>query len=230
MSTKKQFNTALEPLSGGLGWTVARLPFDARKIWPGRNRMRVRGTINGVEIRTSLFSFSDGSGQFLLVNKKMQREAHVSLGATAEFVLEPDLDERIPAIPPELAKLLNQDRGLKKFYEGLNPSARSDIAKTIAELKSAESRIRRAEQLAERMMLALEGERDLPPILKVAFRRSPQAAAGWKAMTPVQRRSHLLGIFSYQSPEAREKRAIKAVDEAVKVAETRSRSGRGKAR
>jgi hypothetical protein len=88
----------------------------------------------------------------------------------------------------------------------------------IAEPKSAEARMRRAEQLAERMMLAMEGEREPPPILQAAFVRQPEARVGWEAMTEVQRRGHLLGIFYYQSPEAREKRAAKVVDEAVKVA------------
>jgi hypothetical protein len=37
-------------------------------------------------------------------------------------------------------------------------------------------------------------------------------------MTPVQRRGHLLGIFYYQSPESRQKRAQKAVDEALRTA------------
>lgn len=67
------------------------------------------------------------------------------------------------------------------------------------------------------MMLALEGEQEVPPILQAAFRREPQALVGWKAMTPFQRRCHLMGIFGYQSPESREKRAGKAVDEAVKL-------------
>jgi uncharacterized protein YdeI (YjbR/CyaY-like superfamily) len=72
--------------------------------------------------------------------------------------------------------------------------------------------------MAERMMLAMEGEKILPPILQVAFRREPLAQVGWKAMTPIQRRNHLLGIFYYQSPEARERRAQKAVAEALRVA------------
>jgi hypothetical protein len=38
----------------------------------------------------------------------------------------------------------------------------------------------------------------------------------------VQRRGHLLGIFYYQSPEARERRAQKAVDEALRVAGAKS--------
>jgi uncharacterized protein YdeI (YjbR/CyaY-like superfamily) len=228
MNTKKRFKAVLERLSGNLGWTIARLPFDATKAWPERNRMRVKGTINGIAIRTSLFAFSEGGGQFLLVNKKMQKDAHVARGGVAEFVLEPDLDERTPAIPVELAKLLKQDPGLKRFYEALSPSARSDIAKHVSEPKSAESRCRRAEQMAERMMLAIEGEQVTPPILQIAFRRKPLAEAGWNAMTPVQRRGHLLGIFYYQSPEAREKRAAKAVEEALKIAKTRELRSKGK--
>jgi uncharacterized protein YdeI (YjbR/CyaY-like superfamily) len=76
--------------------------------------------------------------------------------------------------------------------------------------------------MVERIMLAMEGEQVLPPILQVAFRRAPRARAGWDAMTPVQRRGHLLGIFYYQSPEARERRAQKAIDEALRVAEAKS--------
>ena len=218
MSTKNRFKGVLEPLPGNLGWTIVRLPFDATKAWPNRNRMRVKGTINGVALRTSLFGVSDGGGQFLLVNKKMQKEAQVGLGGLAELVLEPDLEERKSPVPAELAKLLKQDKHLRKFYESLSPSARNDIAKNISEPKSAEARIRRAEQLAERMLLAMEGERTLPPILQIAFRRAPLAETGWNAMTPVRRRSHLLGIFYYQSPEAREKRAAKAVEEATRIA------------
>jgi uncharacterized protein YdeI (YjbR/CyaY-like superfamily) len=216
MNAKKHFKATLEPLPGGLRWTIVRLPFDATKAWPKRNRMRVKGTINGIALRTSLFGLGKG-GQMLLINKKMQKQAQVGLGGLAEIVLEPDLEERSSPIPAELAKLLKPDKNLRRFYESLSPSARNDIAKNISEPKGAESRTRRAEQLAERMMLAMEGEQTLPPILQVAFRRAPLAAAGWEAMTPVQRRGHLLGIFYYQSPEAREKRAAKAVDEALKL-------------
>jgi hypothetical protein len=41
---------------------------------------------------------------------------------------------------------------------------------------------------------------------------------GWEAMTPVQRRNHLMGIYYYQSVEARETRAAKAVEAALRVA------------
>jgi hypothetical protein len=61
--------------------------------------------------------------------------------------------------------------------------------------------------------------------LKAAFLRQPLALKGWEAMTPVQRRGHLLGIFYNQSADARERRAAKAVEEALRVAKRKSGSG-----
>ncbi len=136
-------------------------------------------------------------------------------------VLEPDLEERTAVIPVELAKIFRQDRALKQWFGELNYSARKDIGNWISGVKAPEAKVRRAEQVAERMLLAMEGERELPPLLQVAFRRQPLAQRGWEAMTPIQRRGHLLGIFYYQSPEAREKRAAKAVEEALKMAKSK---------
>jgi hypothetical protein len=67
-------------------------------------------------------------------------------------------------------------------------------------------------------MLAMEGEKELPPVLEVAFRRVPAAREGWEAMTVAQRRAHLLGVFHYQSPEARGRRVAKLVEDAVRIA------------
>ncbi len=217
MSTRQRFRALLEPVGNNLNWVIARVPFLPEKVWKTRRGRRVRGTINGFVFRSSLFG-STAKGHCVLVNKAMQKGAQAYAGETAEFVLEPDLEERKATVPPELAKLLKQDRALARWFGALNYSMRRFISDTVCEPKSGGARQRRAEQMAERMMLAMEGERILPPILQVAFRRQPLAQAGWEAMTPVQRRNHLLGIFYYQSPEARERRTQKAVAEALRVA------------
>jgi uncharacterized protein YdeI (YjbR/CyaY-like superfamily) len=217
MSTRQRFRALLEADGTNLKWVIAWVPFAPEKVWKTRRGKRVKGTINGFGFRTSLFG-SKAKGYCVLVNKAMQKGAQVYAGGMAEFVLEPDLEERKDTVPPELARLLKQERAVARFFEGLSYSMRKFISDTVREPKSAEARVRRAEQMAERMMLAMEGEKILPPILQVAFRREPLAQAGWKAMTPIQRRNHLLGIFYYQSPEARERRAQKAVAEAVRVA------------
>lgn len=217
VGVQRKFRGVLQPDGTGLNWVVMRVPFDVAKAWPKRNGMKVKGTINGFPFRTSLFGSAQG-GHVLLVNKQMQKGAGVRVGGTAEVVLEPDLEERVTTTPPELEKLLKRDRAVKKWFDGMSYSMRKYMEDAVRAPKSPEARVRRAEQEVERMMLAMEGERELPPILQVAFRRHPGAAEGWKAMTPIQRRGHLLGIFYYQSPEARQKRADKAVAEAVKKA------------
>lgn len=217
MSTQKKFRGVLQPDNTPLNWIIVKVPFDPTQAWPVRNRLRVKGTINGFPFRTSLFGSARG-GHVLLVNKQMQKGAGVTLGESAQIVLEPDLEERSASDPAQLQQILNQDRSLKKWFSELSYSARKDIENTVNAGKSPDARRRNAEQVAERLLLAMEGEREMPPVLQLAFRRQPRALAGWNAMTPIQRRGHLLGIFYYKTPESRQKRADKAVAEALKIA------------
>ena len=230
-SVQKRFRGKLEhglipqDLSEGRYWVAIRMPFDPTKVWTERVGMRVRGTINGVAFRTSLFG-SKTLGYLLMVNKTIQKQAKAGPGSTAEIVIEPDLEDRSADPPPELVKLFKADRAVKKWFDKLNHSMRKYICDAVAERKSAESRVRCAEQWVECLMLAMDGEIEVPPVLQIAFRRYPEAHAGWDAMTPIQRRSQLLGIFQAQSPEARQKRADRAAAEAARVAGRRAGSER----
>ena len=154
----------------------------------------------------------------LLVNKRMQAGAKARPGASVEIRLEPDFEERPALMPPELAAALKGDRRLRKWFDGLSEYTRRTICAMVGEGKSAETREKRAEQMAERLLLTLEGELETPPILRAAFLRQPLAEAGWKAMTKAQRRGHLLGIFYYRTADGRENRAAKAVEEALRLA------------
>jgi uncharacterized protein YdeI (YjbR/CyaY-like superfamily) len=216
-SAAKRFRAMLEPLEGGLGWVVARLPFDVEEVWKKMVRLRVRVEVGGEVFRTSLFADAQRGGHFVLVNKKMQRAAGAGVGAMVDFTVVPDLEERTPEVPHELAKLLKPEKKLAKWYEGLSESTRWEIGKWIEGVKSGEARRRRAEQMAERLMLTMEGEKELPPVLEVAFLRSPAARKGWEAMTKTHRRSQLMAVFYYRSPEAREKRVRKLVEDCLKV-------------
>ena len=214
----KSFKAVLELLGPGLGWTIARVPFAPHEAWKQMLRLRVRGEVNGFAFRTSLFPVTGGGGYFLLVNKTVQRGAGIALGDVAEFRLEPDLEARAAELPDELAVLLDDEPGLREWYDELTEYTRREIGKWVLGVKSDEARMRRAEQMAERLLGAMEGEKELPPVMAVAFRRRPKAKAGWEKMTPVQRRNGLMAVFYYQTPEAREKRVQKLCDEAEKKA------------
>jgi uncharacterized protein YdeI (YjbR/CyaY-like superfamily) len=212
----KRFRAVLEPLGGGLGWVVARVPFDVGTAWTKLVRLRVKVEAGGEIFRTSLFADSAHGGHFVLVNKKMQKAAGVHVGQMIDLAVEPDLDEREAWVPEELAKLLRSEKALAKWYAKLSEATRREIAKYIDGAKGAVGRQHRAEHMAERLMLTMEGEKELPPVLQLAFRRTPAAQKGWDAMTQVQRRGHLLGVFYYRSPEAREKRVAKLVKDALR--------------
>jgi uncharacterized protein YdeI (YjbR/CyaY-like superfamily) len=210
---------------------VARIPFDPAKVWPVRNRTRVRGDITSAKskaeafpFRTSLFASAPGGGYFLLVNKKMLAASQAGVGSQVRIRLEPDLEERTAVIPPELTQALKGDRRLRKWFDGLSYSMRKEAGAWVTEPKSAASREQRAERMAERLLLTLEGEAELPPILHAAFLRQPLARKGWEAMTPVQRRNHMLGIFYYGSVEGRERRTARAVEAALQMARKGSRA------
>jgi uncharacterized protein YdeI (YjbR/CyaY-like superfamily) len=200
-----------------LNWVIVRIPFDVHKVWGDRGMLKVKGDINGFGFRTSLFPNGNG-GHTLLVNKRMQAGAKVAVGIVAQFRLEPDTEERTVTLPAELKRALAEDRSLSRWFDRLNYSTRKYIADWITDVKSAEARERRSEQIAERLLATMEAERELPPILQVEFSRNRSAREGWERMSLAQRRGHLLGIFYYRNPEPRARRIAKMIEEAEQPA------------
>ncbi len=197
----KTFRATLEQGTQALGWTIARLPFEPSAVWPTMIRLRVRGEINSFAFRTSLFPDSTG-GFYLLVNRAMQREAYVHQGDTAEFRLEPDLDPREAELPDELAVLLDDEPGLRPWYDALTEYTRREIGKWILSVKSDASRINRAQQMAARLLSTMEAEIELPPLGESAVREPPPARS----------------VIYYQPAYARQRRIDKLIDAAEKRA------------
>jgi hypothetical protein len=220
----KMFKAVLETGGQSLGWTIARVPFDPHVAWKQMVRLRVCGTVAGpggeAAFRTSLFHDAragDGKGDYhLLVSKAMQRAAGVSVGQVASFTLEPDMEPRPAELPDELAVLLDEEPGFRDWYDQLSENTRRQIGTYLAEPKSDAARMKRVEQMAERMLGTMEAEKELPPALAAAFRRRPKAQAGWAKMTPTQRRMELFAVEAYKSVESRQKRIEKLCDAAEK--------------
>ena len=219
----KRFEARLERMRSRLNWVIIHMPFDAAKVWGLRGQIQVKGEVNGFAFRTSLFPTKEGR-HILLVNKRMQKGARAAEGSVAHFQIELDREERTVEMPDELKRILSQgllseDRALRRWYAGLNHSTRNDIAKWITEPKSGDARMRRAEQIAERLLSVMEAERELPPVLQVAFARHPRAREGWDGMSASRRRGHLFGIFYYRTPDAQGRRIDKMLDDAIATAE-----------
>lgn len=213
-SVAKSFEARLQRIESRLGWVIIRVPLNVHNVWGTRGRLKVKGEINGFAFRTSLFPSRKGD-HIMLINKRMQAGGQVGPGMSAQFRLEPDHEERTVTPPAEIRFFLRQDRRLRRWFEQLNYSTRKAIAEWIADVKSPEARVRRAEQIAERLLATMEAERQLPPVLQAEFVRDPRARAGWERMSSSRRRAELLAIFYYRDPQARARRVAKTIREAV---------------
>ena len=213
----KSFRADLEATGTSLRWVIARIPIDLKKAWPMWKSRRVFGEINGFAFKTALIPGAKGEGFTLIVNKKMQAGARVGAGERALIKLTPDLGRVVIDLPPEFAKILKANGDLRRFFDSLSPSLRKGFTNLIADAKSPETRRKRAEAMAESLMMAMEGEVEPPPILRAAFQRQPEARRGWDRMTSIQRRNHLLGIFYSQTIEGRERRTARAVESCLAV-------------
>lgn len=214
---RREFRAVLERGDRSLGWTVARVPFDPRAVWTEMVRLRVAGEVNGWGFRTSIFR--DEVGFFVLVNAVVQAGAGVRLGDVVTVQMWPDREERPAELPDALAELLDMEAGLRAWYEGLSESTRREIGKWVLGVKAGEAQMRRAMQMAERLMATRDAERELPPMIQRALAANGRARAGWERMTEVQRRGELMGVFYYQTPEARQRR----LEKLVALAERRGR-------
>jgi len=219
----KSFKATLERMPSNLGWVIVRIPLDVPKVWGTRGMLKVKGEINGFAFRTSLFPTGKGY-HYLLVNKRMQAGAAARPGSVAQFRLEPDMEKRVATVPAELQRILNEDRSLRRWFGQLTYSTRKWITDLVSQVKSPASRVRRAEQVAEQLLSTMEAERELPPILKLAFTREPRALAGWQRMSPTHRRGNLLAVFYYRSPEARDRRISKIIEDALAFADRKPRN------
>ncbi len=219
----KSFKATLERIPSRFNLVIIRIPFDVSKVWGTRGKVRVKGEINGFAFRAPVFFTREGH-HCLLITKRLRTGANASVGDTAHFRLEPDTAKRVATIPPELQRILNEDRSFRRWFDQLSFSMRSWICYWIVSVKNPESRVRRAERVAEQLLSTMEAELDLPPILKLAFARDPRAYQGWQSMTLLQRRYHLLGIFYCRTPETRDRRIANMLEDSLARLERKPRT------
>jgi uncharacterized protein YdeI (YjbR/CyaY-like superfamily) len=114
---------------------------------------------------------------------------------------------------PELSYELRRSKRLQKFFDSLEEYQRNLIIEGIRTAKRQQTRIRRARRAAEFLMEVMEAERDLPPVLKIAFARSSKARHEWESWTLHYRRATLLQIFSRPGPVSRAKAVTALIEE-----------------
>jgi hypothetical protein len=83
----QRFAGRLEAAGEGGAWVILKMPFVVREVFGTKGTVRVKGTLNGVDFKTSLFPTGDGS-HHMMVNKAMQAKAGVGAGSRVNVTVQ----------------------------------------------------------------------------------------------------------------------------------------------
>ena len=140
---KIEFEGTLERNEGG--GSYIRLSREVSERFPGRGVLRVKGTVNGIPVSTSLMAMGGGTRCFG-VHKATIERGGFAVGERLRVVAEPDDAPREVAVPADLARALGP---LRAAFDALSYTHRKEHAQAILEAKKPETRARRIEKAVE---------------------------------------------------------------------------------
>ena len=107
-TTKKKTFRAI--LGGESGQRPSlELPFDVRATY-GTARPKVKVTVIGVELRTTVAVY--GGRAYVGFREEVRTAAGIAIGDELEVTVEPDTEERVVEVPPDLAAALADESPL----------------------------------------------------------------------------------------------------------------------
>jgi hypothetical protein len=143
-----RFKAALEAArSGG---AMVLIPPDVATALGELKQMRVFGTVNGVQYRSSTMPYG-GRGLFMGVHRATREAAGAAFGDVVEVQVTRDDSPRMLELAPELEAAFAAEPALREGFEALSFSRRRDLASPIAEAKRPETRARRLQNALDRL-------------------------------------------------------------------------------
>ncbi len=124
--------------------TYVIIPLDAPEAFGKRGRVAVRGTINGVAYRSSIFPYAGVT--FLIVNAHLRAAAGVKRGDEVDIVMARDDEPRTIETPADLAAALQANAAAQAAWDRLSYTHRREHVQAIEEAKKPETRQRRIEK------------------------------------------------------------------------------------
>jgi hypothetical protein len=113
----------------------------------GSARPKVKATVNGVELRTTVAVY--GGRSYVGFRKEIQAAAGLTIGDEIRVTLEPDTEERVVDVPLDLRKALAPDRVAKETFDALAFTHKREYAAWVAGAKKQETRERRVAKALE---------------------------------------------------------------------------------
>ena len=138
----REFRAVLERPDAAGAWTFVRVPFDVQEVFGSRARVAVKGSVNGVAIRSSLMPQGDGR-HILVVNKSIREQAGAEAGDAITVTLTRDIASRTVETPSDLKRALAEAGVAPSTFEGMSYSHQKEYVDWIESAKRPETRARR---------------------------------------------------------------------------------------
>ncbi len=143
-----QYKTTLFSLDRG--GVYAGFPFSVKEEYGTNGPIRVKSWIDGFYREGSLMPIGNGE-HAIYVRKEIQEAIGKKEGQEVEIVLEKNNEPRTLEIPEDFQWLLDDDHELKQKFEKLSFYNKCAIVHHINEAKRDETRVRRIENMIERI-------------------------------------------------------------------------------
>jgi hypothetical protein len=144
----------LERFPGKGGWTYARIP----EILQDKNSpfgwVKVRGTIDGYEIRKCHLMPMGNGKLFLPVKAGIRKKLKKDAGDSVRVILYPDIEPL--EVPEEILECLKDDPDAYKFFKRLSDSEKNYYVNWITSAKKEETKVDRIAKTINRLSQKLK--------------------------------------------------------------------------
>ena len=147
-------NYKLEKFHGKGGWTFARIPEILQDKKKPFGWVKVRGTIDGYEIKKySLMPMGNGT-LFLAVRAEIRKKIKKKEGDMVHVILYPD-NESLD-VPEEMMLCIKDEPSAWKFFKSLSESEQKFYIQWISSAKKEQTKIDRLAETVNRLMKGLK--------------------------------------------------------------------------
>ena len=122
------------------------VPFDVREEFGSRGHIPVKGTVNGIPIRSSLSPMVRGK-HYLLLRKDVKERAGIEFGEAVRVELEYDDEPREIEPPRDLASALAMSKLAKVRWEAMSYSRKLAVVGHIEDARQPATRARRIQKM-----------------------------------------------------------------------------------
>ena len=145
-----RFASNVVRLEQGMPFHALPVPDAAALAWKKAKVRRLIGTINGHPIKRALMNHA-GSGSFLIVSRKLMKQAGIGLKTPALLAFRPDPAPDQLDVPAEFRLVLDQDPAARARWETFTTGRRRSLLVYITGAKTEPTRIKRAVELARKI-------------------------------------------------------------------------------